>query len=285
MDKGSTLVGVEKRLAPIVLGVCALCAVIGLLSLVYALPHAPSGLFAPCALAWLIPTGSNIIYALKHSRPSVGMIPPSLVSLGPATLPGILAPGDLGATSALLFAACAVATGTALAMIVLFCRMRATYAHSPAIPNDAVIIVLGGAIKQGKPCKTLALRLNTAVRVWQEHPSAHFVLTGGVPAGEELSEADIMARYMCDCGVPQHNLLIENQARNTVQNLKLSLQLIQDEQLEGQLCVLSSNYHLYRAVRAGKTLGVELVPIPAPTPRGSMLQQWCREALTILARG
>jgi uncharacterized SAM-binding protein YcdF (DUF218 family) len=170
-------------------------------------------------------------------------------------------------------------------MAVLFIRMRATYAHSPVIQNDAIVIVLGGALKHGKPCKTLALRLGTAARVWQDHPSATFVLTGGVPAGETLSEADAMARYMIELGVSQRNLLLETRARNTKQNLSLSLELIQSERRSGQLCVLSSNYHLYRAVRTGKSLGVDLVPIPAPTPRGSMLQQWCREALTIMAKG
>lgn len=284
MEMGSTLLGVEKRLAPVVLGAHVLCATCGLLTLTLAFSHAHIGLFVPCVLLWLLLTGSNVMYTLQNSTPSIGMIPPSIISLGPAALPGIFVPNSTDAASAPLLAMCVAAAITALAMIVWFCRMRATYTRSPTISNDAVVIVLGGAIKHGWPCRTLAFRLNTASRVWQDHPNVTFVLTGGVPAGETLSEADAMARYMRDVDVPPHNLLLETHARNTTENLSLSLDLIQSEHLEGQLCVLSSNYHLYRAIRIGRSLGVDLVPIPAPTPRNSMLQQWCREALTIMVK-
>ncbi|MDO4537682.1 MAG: YdcF family protein, partial [Coriobacteriales bacterium] len=93
---------------------------------------------------------------------------------------------------------------------------------------------------------------------------------------------EVMARYLLEQGIPREQLLVERQARNTRENIAFSLDLVNTQGKSGELCVLTSDYHLYRARTMGRSCGVDLSPIPAITPKRSRLQQWCREVLTIL---
>ena len=72
-------------------------------------------------------------------------------------------------------------------------------------------------------------------------------------------------------------------ARNTRENIERSCELLDACAFGGQRCVVTSDYHLLRALFEAQQVGVALVPIAAPTPPGTALQQWCREVLTILA--
>jgi uncharacterized SAM-binding protein YcdF (DUF218 family) len=91
-----------------------------------------------------------------------------------------------------------------------------------------------------------------------------------------------MARYLQEHGVMRKRILLEPTARNTRENIARSSELLDDRGFCGQRCVVSSDYHLYRALRDGRSLGIDLCPVAAPTPSGSVPQQWCREVLTIL---
>jgi hypothetical protein len=128
-----------------------------------------------------------------------------------------------------------------------------------------------------------ALRLDVAFELTVDHPQRTLILTGGPLANGPGTEAEHMARYLIDKGLPSQQLLLEQQARNTRENISNSCVLATRESLSGQRCVLTSDYHLYRAVREGRAIGVELTPIPAPVPLPGRLQQWSREVLTILA--
>lgn len=297
-DATSTLVGNERRFAPVVLAVHCACATAGLLALarvavcnalrptVPATPVLVAALL-PCLFAWTLLTCSNVRYLLQHDVPTVGMIPPSVVSLGPAALPALVAQAagvasDEASLVALHAAALLASVATAAFMAWWFMRLRSAYSPAPPVAPDAVVFVLGGAVRDDAPGATLALRLQTAWQVWQRHPQATLVLSGGTPQGTGASEADVMARFLKEKGVPEAALLLETHALNTRENLLLSLELANEAGLGGQRCVLSSDYHLYRACRIARQLGAEFVPIPAPTPAASLLQQWCREVITVL---
>ncbi len=248
----SSLVSTELRLAPVVLGVHYGCLLVGLIRCV-ARPAR--------ALVWLPLSALNVAYLHEHDRPSVGMVPVSVASLG-------LVPA---AVTTALFGA-------------WFVRIRSVYSMRAVHKSHAVVIVLGGAIKDGKPCRTLANRLNAAATLWHKDPSITLILTGGPVLGEGKTEAECMADWLCAKGVQQTSLVLEEQARNTRENIRNSVKLARRRGLDGQLCVLSSDYHLYRAVAQGREAGVDLLPIPAKTPFPSRLQQWCREVLTIMAK-
>lgn len=250
--KKSTLIGTEQRLAPLVCGAHYGCLLVGLARCV----ARPGRL-----LVWLPLSASNVLYLHQHERPSVGMLPVSVASLG--FVPTAMASVFFGAW---------------------FTRLRSVYSWQTAPQDHAVVIVLGGAIKNGKPGLTLAGRLEAAATLWHQNPSITLLLTGGAVKGDDKSEAEYMADWLVDKGVARQSLLLETQACNTHENIRYSLELARTRMPRVSLYVLSSDYHLYRAVREGRRLGVELTPLPAPTPLPSRLQQWSREVLTILAK-
>ncbi len=281
----STLIGSENRFAPAVLVIHYVCMIAGLLLLSYAVLNSPPQAWIPCAILWLAPTVSNVAYLPMHERPTVGMVPVSIASLDIAALAVIFAQSISLVVVLLLAVVVGIAILTCAFFAWWFRRLRRAYVHAPAPKADAILIVLGGLVKDGKPCKTLALRLQTARALAVRHPNTLLVLTGGTQSGEKRSEAEVMCDYLAKHDVPVHQMLLEGQARNTRQNIEFSMALLQKKgRATQQVCVVSSDYHLYRALDEARKLGFELVPIAAPTPRAGRLQQWCREVLTIVSQ-
>lgn len=288
MDKNtseSTLIGNENRFAPAVLVVHYACMATGLLLLAYAALRTPPQVWIPCAVLWLAPTISNVAYLLMHARPTVGMVPICVASLGPVAFATLLAPNKSLAIALPLAAIVGLSVFTCLFFAWWFWRLRTAYAQAPTPKSDAALIVLGSSVKDGKPRKTLLLRLEAARSLAVRNPHTLLVLTGGTQSGERKSEAEVMRDYLAKRGVPTQQMLLEQHARNTRQNIELSMGLLQREgQTTREACVVSSDYHLYRALVEARRLGFELVPVAAITPRAGRAQQWCREVLTIVSQ-
>jgi len=276
-NHASTLAQTEKALAPLVWAVWVTCTGAGIAS--FWLHVEPLALVAWTALA-----GSNVVFFVQHKRVSVGMLPIAIASLAPAATSALFGAVSGPARMACMIA-CAVSCGAIAVFAFWFLRLWAASHSQAEIADDAVIIVLGGAVVNRQPRPTLALRLDVAYELAEDHPRRTLVLTGGPLHNEPGTEAEAMALYLQNKGIPAGQLLLELRARNTRENIKNSCELIADAKHTRQLCVLTSDYHLYRAVREGRALGIELIPIPAPVPLGGRLQQWCREVLTILAGG
>lgn len=281
----STLSWTERELRPLVTRACVLATLVELTLLALSLATgAARPTWAACALLSLALTATNLRYQLMHGHPTIGMMPVALFALLPATVAAIRAPDMPAALRAGCFALLLVLALVTLGFGLCFARLRMSYHARPPVAPDAVLIVLGGAVRQGRPCATLARRLDVATRLWHESPRRTIVVSGGATPDHTTTEADVMADYLRRQGVDEASIVRERRARNTRENVARSLSVIWDLGISGQACVVSSDYHLFRALRDARDMGVELTGIPAPTPLPSALQQWSREALTILAR-
>lgn len=277
----STLVDTERALRPVVLLVVSACGALLALQLAALWRFMAPPAFLACALPALALAASNLHYLASHRLPTVGMIPVAALSLLPCSLGLLFAqgiPATLRGVSCVLALPLLVLLGS---LTFWFVRLRRTYRRHPLVSPNAALIVLGGAIREGRPTQTLACRLDVAARYWHESPARRIVASGGPTPAEDVTEADAMASYLHEQGVTHEAVLLERRARNTRENILLSTQFLERQGFAGQLCVVSSDYHLWRALRLARELGVELTPIAAPTPRASLLQQWCREVLTI----
>ena len=148
---------------------------------------------------------------------------------------------------------------TGLAAVTVFvgsfylygCIDTATY-------REEAVIVLGGGTHGGKPKEELKRRLEAAVVYCQQNPDALIVVSGGMDKGEVLSEAEIMRDYLVGKGVPDDLILLEQGSTSTSENLRFSKKLL-DDCLEGeyQVCIISSAYHLHRAMHLSESAGYE----------------------------
>lgn len=271
--KTDTLVFAEARWKPVVIAVfvtCASCSVV--LAMQGAWWTSVAGVLGMVACLALIV--SNAVH-LAIDGTTFGMIPVSVAALGLAGAAVGNKPFDeLGLTVGAL-------------LVCGFALLRSAYSSHPAVSDHATLVVLGCAVENGRPSKTLESRLERALSILSSHPSVNAVVTGGPVAGSTLTEADVMAEWLVAHGVEPTRVFLERRARNTDENLELSLALIDELGFgDDEVAVVSSDYHLWRARHAARRLvgdsPAPLVMVAAPTPLASRLQQWSREVLVVV---
>lgn len=281
-----TLSGNEMRLKPTVIAVFLICCAIEVYLLSISMGSLPLVIWLVLAMLCLLGVGLNA-RCLLINGPTMGMIPISIFSLAPASLAGSRALLRYSlpwwvcvVVSSISFAACAY-------FAWWFRKLEGAYEKMPDIHGDAILIVLGGPTRNGKPSLTVQNRLAVAAQLWREGPGRLIVVTGGPTQEDDITEAESMSRWLQKAeGVPESSIIVEPKAINTSQNLRLSLEAIKEAGLaRRQICVVSSDYHLYRALAVAHRFDPEIVGIPAPVPSSTLLQQWCREVFVILSKG
>lgn len=124
-------------------------------------------------------------------------------------------------------------------------------------------VVLGLALENGKPTKDLMYRVETAKRYLDDHPDTTLILTGGNPDESGRTEAVVMRDLLTEIGVPQEKMILEDKAENTKENFRNILSMIDPKQT---IVLISSNYHMDRAVLTAKGAGFEnVLCLPAPS--------------------
>ncbi len=124
------------------------------------------------------------------------------------------------------------------------------------------ILVLGAQIRKDGPSKALRYRLEKACEYMNEHPDCLCILSGGQGANEPEAEADGMCRYLVSRGISRDRLILEDRSRNTVENVRNSMELFDPE--ADRIGIISNNFHMYRSIHIAKKQGIRHVrAIPA----------------------
>ena len=129
------------------------------------------------------------------------------------------------------------------------------------------VVVLGAGVNGTAPSLSLRERLDAAYNYLSSHPDSICIVSGGQGGGEDISEAECMYRDLTARGISPDRVWKEDQATNTRENLPFSLALIQERtgKAPDHIGVVSSEYHLYRAVKFAQELGITASGIPART--------------------
>lgn len=139
----------------------------------------------------------------------------------------------------------------------------------PAEPAGDVIIMLGGGAMPDSPdvdgvgalCASPANRLLTAVRL-QRKLGVPILLSGGQVYEDTGAEAKIARRILIDLGVPEEQILVETRSINTTQNARYSAEILRAQGLTQPILVTSA-FHMKRAVLNFEKQGIDVVPYPA----------------------
>ena len=145
---------------------------------------------------------------------------------------------------------------------------RSALAAGP-LPRTAV--VLGGAIgiagpddraaESGYDLSGAADRVVAAARLWRTGAVDRLVLAGGLAA--RPSEAELMARFAVDLGVPRAAMLLETDSRRTRENALRVAALLRDNGLGPDVALVTSALHLPRAMAEFRCAGLAPVGVPA----------------------
>jgi uncharacterized SAM-binding protein YcdF (DUF218 family) len=143
---------------------------------------------------------------------------------------------------------------------------------APASLPDHIdgIVVLGGAldgeasVARGQPVlNDSAERLTAAVALARAHPEARLIFSGGSNSiwPDQEPEARYAERLLLDLGVPPGQLAIEGAARTTRENAT-ALTALLGAQAQGNWVLITSAWHMPRAVGCFRRLGWQVIPYP-----------------------
>lgn len=124
-------------------------------------------------------------------------------------------------------------------------------------PGAEYVIVLGAKVNGTTPSKRLQERIDAAAEYLHENKSAKAIVSGGQGVDEEISEALAMSRGLIAQGIAEDRILMEDQSTSTTENLDFSREFIQDP--NAQVVIVSSDFHVFRALELAKHHGYEAV--------------------------
>ena len=127
---------------------------------------------------------------------------------------------------------------------------------------DYVIILGAGLINGDQMTKLLSDRIDKAIEVYRrcgERPK--LIPSGGQGSDETISEAEAMKRYLLEKGIPEDDIIPEDKSATTFENLTNSKKMIEERGGSASVALVSSNYHVYRALRYCRKIGFKCTGI------------------------
>ena len=152
----------------------------------------------------------------------------------------------------------------ALAVLILFCAGLAWSAFltglmisgaTAAPPESATVLVLGSKVSGSAPSADLRARIEAAAAYLKEHPKAVCIACGGQGPGENLTEAEAIRDGLAERGVDPARVLLEDKSTSTEENVGNALSIIGRNGLNGELAIVTDEYHEFRACAIARTQG------------------------------
>lgn len=151
-----------------------------------------------------------------------------------------------------------------------------------------LMVIFGCQVKPWGPSILLQDRLDAALDYLEEHPDMTVVVTGGKGDDEHISEAQAMYDYLTEHGVDGNSIFLEDQSRNTWQNINYTLDLLREEghDTTSDVLLVSSGFHLTRISMLWERAvgGTDMVStLAAPvTHKPSAVKMFFREPLALV---
>ena len=155
----------------------------------------------------------------------------------------------------------------------------------PPDGTEKAIIVLGASVKNNAVSPVLAYRLDAAYDYAIQNPEAFIVVSGGQGADETIPEAQAMAEYLIQKGIPSRRILKEDKSQSTQENFLFSKELLSQNGVASAdpIVFVTNRFHCYRAEGYAKRAGFENVRcIPAAIGPRSVLPSYLREVFAVL---
>jgi len=166
----------------------------------------------------------------------------------------------------------------ALAIALAFGALTYAETHLPPASHQTdALIVLGAQVRpDGELSLQLQLRLEAALESYQHNPRL-MIVCGAQGSNEPLPEGEAMKKWLLEKGVPEEDILAEIHSYNTYENIANARALLPEH--AKSVTIVTSDYHLPRAMAISGDEGLTAEGVAAPTQREWWLKNHGREVL------
>ncbi|WP_304684342.1 YdcF family protein [Ileibacterium valens] len=150
-------------------------------------------------------------------------------------------------TISLLYLIVSIAVGYFLMILSIYCLSAMLNTIHPFSKNNIdEIVVLGSGILKDKMTPLLKARVDEGIRLLNKQKDAKLILSGGQGPGEDIPESQAMAQYAIVQGVDPKLIVMEQESKNTHENLMYSRKLFRPE--SRRIAIVTTRYHVFRAL-------------------------------------
>lgn len=175
----------------------------------------------------------------------------------------------------------AIVVGVCILSVIIAEIMCITYGFGTPKSGADYVIVLGAQVRGRTPSYNLARRLDVAYDYLMENPHTIAILSGGKGSGEDISEAQAMAEYLREKGVPPERMLLEDRSTNTDENIRFSRELMDSQ--DASVVLATNRFHVFRSIGIAKKQGLTNVEgLGAGIMWFTIPNLYLREAIAIL---
>ena len=143
------------------------------------------------------------------------------------------------------------------------------------------IVVLGAGVIGARVTPLLAARIERGIELLHSNPGAVLIMSGGQGPGEDIAEGEAMARYAEEKGVGIEKIIVEGRSKSTEENLLFSSGLMEKDR--PKVVVVTTSYHVFRALLLAKQQGLKCVGFGAKTKWYFTLNALIREFIGYLS--
>ena len=138
--------------------------------------------------------------------------------------------------------------------------------QAPDSSRPPVVVVLGCRVKEGRPSILLGERIKAAHEYLTAHPDAYCICSGGQGDDEIISEAQCIRDELVSMGISGSRLYMEDKSTSTRENLKLSKEIMEREDLGDTIVIVTNSWHELRAQMVAGELSIPCGGYGAFTP-------------------
>lgn len=149
--------------------------------------------------------------------------------------------------------------------------------------ENATAVVLGCRVYGERASLSLVERLEAAYTYLEENPESVCVVSGGQGEGEDISEAECMYRWLVDKGIAGERIYKEEKSTSTDENIAFSKEIIEQNGLNENIAIVTSDYHSYRAGIIAKENDMSFGTASGQTAIWLLPTYYVRELYAILA--
>jgi uncharacterized SAM-binding protein YcdF (DUF218 family) len=136
-------------------------------------------------------------------------------------------------------------------------------------PYD-IAILLGGSLRYndtviGRPIYSHSVdRLNQAISLYKRGKAKKILISGGSGFLMRPNEKEsvVLASVLREFGIPDTDIILENESRNTYENAQFSTTIINSKFPGSTVLLITSSFHMRRSVACFEKAGLNVIPFP-----------------------